>query len=174
MKGIGGHHSARMGKDEWLTPRDILEALGPFDLDPCAPVEPPWPIATTTYNMLDDGLRRPWSGFVWCNPPYGQETGRWLNKMGAHGNGIALVFARTETEMFFESVWRGATSMLFLEGRLYFHHVDGTRSHTNSGGPSLLLGFGPEADRRLASSGLSGAFISGWDVIRGKRAGAKA
>lgn len=120
MKGIDGHHSARMGKDEWLTPRDILEALGPFDLDPCAPVEPPWPIATTTYNMLDDGLRRPWSGFIWCNPPYGQETGRWLNKMGAHGNGIALVFARTETEMFFESVWRGATSMLFLEGASTF------------------------------------------------------
>lgn len=23
--------------DEWLTPPEIVEALGPFDLDPCSP-----------------------------------------------------------------------------------------------------------------------------------------
>ena len=26
--------------DEWYTPKEILEALGKFDLDPCAPVRP--------------------------------------------------------------------------------------------------------------------------------------
>lgn len=29
-------------KEEWLTPPYILEALGGFDLDPCAPEFRPW------------------------------------------------------------------------------------------------------------------------------------
>lgn len=39
---MGGHQSAAMLKDEWLTPPHILRALGPFDLDTCAPVNRPW------------------------------------------------------------------------------------------------------------------------------------
>ena len=39
--GIGGHQRARGGTVEWLTPPKILDALGPFDLDPCAPVVRP-------------------------------------------------------------------------------------------------------------------------------------
>lgn len=27
--------------DEWYTPKEIIDALGEFDLDPCAPVSPP-------------------------------------------------------------------------------------------------------------------------------------
>lgn len=39
---IGSHHSARSQTDEWLTPPEILGELGPFDLDPCAPLTRPW------------------------------------------------------------------------------------------------------------------------------------
>ena len=28
--------------DEWYTPKEIIDALGEFDLDPCAPVSPPY------------------------------------------------------------------------------------------------------------------------------------
>lgn len=31
-------HQKNGGHDEWLTPPEILRALGAFDLDPCAPV----------------------------------------------------------------------------------------------------------------------------------------
>jgi hypothetical protein len=35
--GIGSHTRAFRGKtDCWLTPPEIIRALGPFDLDPCA------------------------------------------------------------------------------------------------------------------------------------------
>ena len=40
-KGIGGHQSANMIKDEWITPPEIIYDLMPFDLDPCAPITPP-------------------------------------------------------------------------------------------------------------------------------------
>jgi hypothetical protein len=77
-------------KDEWLTPPDIIKALGDFDLDPCAPIERPWNMARNHYNRLDDGLGKPWRGRIWCNPPYGGETFRWVQHLADHGDGIAL------------------------------------------------------------------------------------
>lgn len=163
LQGIGSHQSARILKDEWLTPPEIIDALGPFALDPCAPVERPWDTAFRHYTMYDNGLHRRWEGFVWLNPPYGRETGQWLARLAEHPDGgIALVFARTETAMFFQSVWPRASALLFLRGRLHFHHVDGSRAKANSGAPSVLVGYGADAARRLrtaSASALPGAFV---------------
>lgn len=56
--------------DEWYTPIEIVNALGVFDLDPCAPVNPLWRTATQMYNKNDNGLLKDWKGRVWLNPPY--------------------------------------------------------------------------------------------------------
>lgn len=157
--GMGSHQSAAMLKDEWLTPPEIVRACGAFDLDPCAPVSPPWPLALLHYSMREDGLAQPWFGRVWCNPPYGKQTAKWLAKLAAHGNGIALIFARTETAMFFEQVWRKASAVLFIEGRLYFHHVDGTRAAANSGAPSCLVAYGSNNVEALRASGIRGQLV---------------
>lgn len=141
MKGIGGHHSAAAMKDEWLTPPSLLAAIGPFDLDPCSPINRPWPTAARHYTIEDDGLLLPWSGRVFCNPPYGAKAAAWLNRCALHGNAVALIFARTETEFFFREVWERATGLLFLRGRLTFHHVDGTRAAANGGAPSVLVAY---------------------------------
>lgn len=159
MAGIGGHQSARMLNDEWLTPPHILAALGRFDLDPCAPVVRPWPMADRHYTAHDNGLAQPWHGRVWLNPPYGLEAARWLARLAEHGAGTALIFARTETQMFFEHVWSKATALLFLRGRLHFHHVDGTRAKANGGAPSVLIAYGTRDAEILQSSGIDGAFI---------------
>ena len=95
------YHNQSDGKDEWLTPPEIIKALGEFDLDPCAPVKRPWPTAEKHYTIQDNGLLKPWQGRVWCNPPY-NDAAKWLARCAEHGNAIALVFARTETKMFFE------------------------------------------------------------------------
>jgi DNA N-6-adenine-methyltransferase (Dam) len=126
QRSVGGHHSHKAGKSEWLTPPEIIAALGPFELDPCAPLDRPWPTAATHYTICDDGLKQPWRGFCFVNPPYGSTTRIWLDKLASHpGGGIALVFARTETEAFVSQVWERASSLLFLFGRLHFHHVGG-------------------------------------------------
>lgn len=158
--GMGGHHLPFQGKnDEWLTPPWLLEKLGNFDLDPCAPVVRPWPTAAEHFTVEDDGLSKPWHGRVWCNPPYGQKTGVWLEKLAAHGNGLALIFAMTETEMFFVQVWEKASAVLFLRGRLFFHYVGGERAASNSGAPSCLVAYGSAEAERLAGFGLSGQFV---------------
>lgn len=140
--GLSAHQSARMKNDEWLTPPSILAQLGAFDLDPCSPVQRPWETAKHHYSMLDDGLSKPWFGRVWCNPPFGREAVKWLRKMRDHGNGIALIPARTETQMFFETVLGGADAVLFIQGRPHFHYVDGSRAPFNSGAPICLVAYG--------------------------------
>lgn len=157
---IGGHQSAAMGKDEWLTPPEILGALGPFDLDPCAPINRPWPTAAKHYTIEDDGLAQPWAGRVWCNPPYGLEAAAWLRRMAEHASGVALIFARTETRMFFDHVWRAARGLLFIEGRLHFHHVDGSRAKANAGAPSVLVAYSVEDADQLRLSGIPGHYVS--------------
>lgn len=158
-KGIGSHQSAKMGKDEWLTPPNILKSLGPFDLDPCAPIKRPWDMAKNHFDITDNGLVQEWFGRVWCNPPYGLEATMWLSKLSNHGNGIALIFARTETKMFFDEVWNKATSVLFLRGRLYFHHVTGEVAKANAGAPSVLVAYGHECDEILRSCKIPGQYI---------------
>jgi hypothetical protein len=153
------HERCRNGKTEWLTPPEILRALGPFDLDPCAPFRRPWPTARCHFTILEDGLRQPWFGRVFCNPPYGPHTHKWLARLAEHGNGIALTFARTETRMFFEHIWPRADGILFLRGRLTFCHLDGTRPRQSGGAPSCLIAYGRENVTALADSGLAGQLL---------------
>lgn len=157
--GIGGRHSARGATDTWLTPPEIINALGPFDLDPCAPIKRPWDTARQHFTIMDNGLAQDWHGRVWLNPPYGQETGKWLGRLAAHGDGIALIFARTETEMFVEHVWGSADAVLFIAGRLHFHHADGRRAAANAGGPSCLVAYGQNNVAALRRSGIHGALV---------------
>ncbi len=159
LPGIGSHQSHKMLNDEWLTPPHILKPLGEFDLDPCAPLVRPWDTARRHYHKQMDGLIQPWTGRVWLNPPYGGATDRWLSRLVQHGNGIALIFARTETRMFFDHVWPRASALLFLQGRLTFHTVDGKPAAHNGGAPSVLIAFGEGNTHTLANSGIPGKFL---------------
>ena len=63
-------------------------------------------------------------------------------------------------QCFFEHVWGKAAGALFLEGRLYFYQLDGTRAKGNSGGPSVLLAYGEENARLLRDCALNGAYCT--------------
>ena len=162
--GIGSHTLPNSGAtDSWITPREIIDALGPFDLDPCACEPQPWPCATRQFTFSDNGLLKDWTGSrVWLNPPYGAATGKWLSRLAEHGCGTSLIFARTETEMFVQQVWKRATGLLFLYGRLFFHYPDGRRAAGNSGGPSVLVAYGASDAERLRTGGIPGAYMTGW------------
>ena len=87
--------------DEWYTPKEVLEALGKFDLDPCAPVHPLWRTAEVMYDKNIDGLSQKWKGRVWLNPPYSRPLIElFVRRLAEHGNGIALLFNRCDSKMF--------------------------------------------------------------------------
>ena len=156
--GMGGHTSRRTGTDEWLTPREVISELGAFDLDPCSPVDRPWPTAERHFTLEDDGLSQCWSGRVWLNPPY-SEVGRWIRRLAEHGNGIALVFARTETVWFQEAVFKKATGILFVRNRIHFCRVDGSPSKYNSGAPSVLVAYGDMNAEAIRASDIRGTYL---------------
>src|ERR1700722_12042594 len=97
--------------DTWLTPLELIEALGEFDLDPCG-----YPGHLTAKKLFcepqHDGLKLKWSGRVWLNPPYGSECKHWMRRLIRHGRGTALVFARIETKWFQEMIPH-ASAILF-------------------------------------------------------------
>ena len=130
--------------DEWLTPQNILNALGPFDLDPCAPINRPWDMAARHYTVADDGLSKPWAGRIWLNPPYGTHTFEWMERLAEHQEGLALIFARTETRGFHSTIWNKAHSVFFFRGRLRFCRVDGSQAQS-ANAPSCLVSYS-EAD----------------------------
>jgi len=122
---------------EWLTPPDLVKKLGEFDLDPCTPVSPPFVHAKCNFNINDDGLSQEWFGRVYMNPPYGNGMEKWIEKLKNHGNGITLIFARTETKCFFNFIWDDAHAVLFVKGRIKFFNIKGEQAGT-PGSPSVF------------------------------------
>lgn len=127
--------------DEWYTPAYIFHALGEtFDLDVAAPpLGAPQVPAPAFIPAELDGLRQPWMGFVWMNPPFGRRNGLvpWLDRFFAHGNGIALTPDRTSAPW-----WQGASSKadatLFVAGKVKFIRPDGSEGRSPSNGTSLF------------------------------------
>lgn len=159
-KGMGGHQSSAPKTADWLTPKFIIDELGPFGLDPCAAPDPkPWATASHHYAITQNGLLLPWFSRVWLNPPTTSDISKWLERLADHGRGTALIFARTETAAFRKNVWDRAAACLFLTGRLHFCHPDGRQAKANAGAPSVLVAYGEEDTERLYESAMDGKFV---------------
>lgn len=156
-----GSHQATVGKSQtWITPKWIIDALGPFDCDPCAAWPRPWSCAER--NITTHGLNREWIGRVWLNPPFDRyQVAKWVERLAEHGRGTALLHARTEAE-WFEPVWQKADGILFLADRIHFHYPDGRRARANSGAPACLVAFGAFDRQRLLESGIAGTAVTHW------------
>jgi len=150
-------HAAR--NDRWLTPLPLIRALGSFDLDPCGAPDHPTANEIWTPEAVGDGLSMPWRGRVWLNPPYGRTMADWIRNLAEHGQGTALIFARTETALFHDLVWPLASAILFLRGRVTFLDPEGVAASANSGAPSVLIAYGDDDAKRLAESGLEGHLV---------------
>lgn len=162
MSRRGIHTKPNTGESvEWLTPPEIVAAFGAFDLDPCAHPTQFYRTADWMIHPPDDGLSQKWSGRVWLNPPYGTgECVRWLKKLAEHGNGIALVPARTEVEAWFwPYIWDAADAVLFRRGRIHFHKPDGS-TLGNAGHGSVFAAYGKQNAAALLTSGIEGKFFS--------------
>ena len=123
----------------WLTPPELLQELGEFDLDPCAATGRPWDCARVNYTREDDGLTKEWFGRIWCNPPYGSEAGPFLKKMSEYnGPGLCLIFVRSDTRVWHDYILSSAKYIFFLKGRLKFCRIDG-KAAAPANAPSCLV-----------------------------------
>jgi hypothetical protein len=149
------HFKAIGQTDTWITPQYITDALGGFDLDPCAHTEMPWQHAKANYTVEDDGLSSTWFGRVWLNPPFNQyQLPLWMEKMSKHKNGIMMISAACETKRFYTHVWGKATGILMMDHRPYFRLPDGSKGVSNSGQTMCLIAYDEANLKALLDSGL--------------------
>ncbi|WP_137743413.1 DNA N-6-adenine-methyltransferase [Robertmurraya siralis] len=142
--------------NEWETPKDLFEKLNKewnFTLDPsCRDYNA---TCLKYYTMETDGLSKSWEGeTAFCNPPYGQELGRWIKKCseeGEHATVVMLVPSRTDTKAMQEYCLNKAKAVCFVKGRLKFINrlfpswrEDGNFKVSPAPFPSLLAVFGTE------------------------------
>ncbi|WIB65620.1 DNA N-6-adenine-methyltransferase [Curtobacterium sp. MCBD17_040] len=146
------HESPKSQSISWYTPPEIFDALDLiYDLDPCSPgLDASFVPAISCYTEADDGLTSPWHGLCWVNPPY-DNTRAWLQKLADHGDGIALVFARTDTTWFHEAAAR-ADVVCFISGRIRFYKGSTRLSAPSRSRSSLSASTSPEISARCHAS----------------------
>jgi phage N-6-adenine-methyltransferase len=132
--------------DNHATPQDLFDQLHAefnFTLDVAASKDnhkcERWFGPDQDADLCRDGLFMPWVGRVWCNPPYGRDIKRWVEKAWTEtlvGNAelvVMLLPARTDTAWFHDWCLH-ETELRFIRGRLKFGDA------TNSAPfPSMLV-----------------------------------
>lgn len=115
-------------RHDWETPQAFFDELDRefhFTLDPCA--MPKTAKCDKYYSPAENGLLQNWSGeTVFCNPPYGRELPKWIEKCAnesKHAKVVMLIPARTDTIAFHKYIYNKA-EIRFIKGRLKFR-VDG-------------------------------------------------
>lgn len=149
------HESPHNESIEWYTPPEIFDSLNlEFDLDPCSPgKDKSFVPAKNFYTVEDDGLSSPWSGTVFMNPPYGTQTPVWMKKFTDHGDGIALVFSRTDVKWFQENSDK-FDAICFVSGRIRFYKGSVDERGGTPGTGSMLIAIGEKSVKALKDSGL--------------------
>lgn len=140
--------------DTWLTPQWIINAIGISDLDPCGWAPGGLPIVKTAQNYIteiENGLSIPWSGSVFCNPPY-SDLKTWLEKCSEYhcntgAQVIVLCFVRSETKAFQQNI-KSATGINLINKRIKFLDSSG-QEKGNGNAPSCLIAWGEEAYERI-------------------------
>jgi phage N-6-adenine-methyltransferase len=142
-------------RQDWATPlwfvADTEQRLGiRYDLDVCASA------ANTKcdhyFTEVDNGLTKPWTGTIWCNPPY-NDIRAWVRKAieeckrGYCPLITLLIPARTEALYTQELAQCGHATIEFVYPRLNFE-LSGVRT-TGVAMGSMLVHLNP-AYRKLA------------------------
>lgn len=121
--------------NEWSTPQYVFDELNKefnFNLDVCAS---DWNAKCEKYyTKEDDGLKKPWFGTCWMNPPYGKEINKWIRRAYEvsfyNVTTVCLIPSRTDANYFHDYCLKG--EIRFIRGRIHFVDING-----KSGRPSF-------------------------------------
>ena len=144
------------GKDDWGTPQWLFNILNHefnFNLDVCA---------DETNRKCEyyipphkNGIFSKWLSRNFCNPPYGNEIKKWVNKAIVECSQIEMVFgnvsqiskkcvmllpSRTDTKWFHLLLSQKNVELLFIPGRLKFE-IDREEMKQPAQFPSMLAFF---------------------------------
>jgi len=133
---------------DWATPRAFMEFLDErFGFEPTldAAATARNAKASRFYGPMQDGLKHPWNGHVWLNPPYGRDLPSWLEKCASEIKNndecrsiYCLIPARTDTQWFHDIIMPNAYLVYLIKGRINFKHHTAIKGK-NAPFPSMLV-----------------------------------
>lgn len=170
---------------EWHTPSKYIEAarkvMGSIDLDTASCIEANRTVkATQYYTKEKDGLRHPWHGNVWCNPPYGkvnpipgstksyqklfvERTIQEYNQQNID-QAILLLLGNSCFTHYFTPLWE--YPLCFHDGYISFDKLDGSRSDFGFG--TIFAYLGPNIEAFIEHFSPFGRIVKTIDVPKVK------
>lgn len=135
-------HEKAVVSNEWFTPKYVFEALGVnFDLDVAMPLDDCFcnVPAKESFTVEEDGLKSQWFGFIWMNPPFGNQKSKflWIQKFINHQNGIALMPDRTSAP-WWQYFAKNVDAILLVDGKIKFIKPDGSKGESPGNGTTLF------------------------------------
>lgn len=140
--------------DDWYTPPFYVElgrdVMGGIDLDPASSPKANIHVrASRIYTARDNGLRHPWHGRVWMNPPYGGLQQRFVAHLleqyeaGVTEQAVACLNAHAIETVWFQPLWR--FPICFTHHRVAFRGPNGEGGQNTGGTAFVYLGPNIEA-----------------------------
>lgn len=107
--------------NEWETPIEFFKELDEefhFTLDPCSTHENAK--CEKHFTIEENGLAQSWKGeTVFCNPPYGRELPKWIEKCSREAGGVHLLsclFRQERTREHFMNSFTGKPKFVSCVG----------------------------------------------------------
>jgi len=124
--------------NEWETPVAFFNKLNKefgFTLDPCSTNENAK--CKKHFTIKDNGLLQNWNNdIIFMNPPYGGQTGRWIQK--AYNESlkgavvVCLIVSATDRSYWHEFIFPFASEIRWIRGRLRFKGGETTAPFANA------------------------------------------
>ena len=138
-------------KDEWYTPKEVVDLFGPLEYDPATTKEQAERLGIPKYDTIEtDGLKTDWTQYkkIWVNPPFTRKF-EFLSKavqsiedMSGDAEICFLMPIDSLTTKTFHEIIVGTNYELWLpNGRIKFDDGTGGGSSPAFGSVILKLGY---------------------------------
>jgi phage N-6-adenine-methyltransferase len=132
-------------KDEYMTPKEVVDFFGPFDYDPATTDKQAKALGIKNYDTIKtDGLKTDWSKFgkIWVNPPFTRKFEFLEKAIRSKSHVFFLLPIETLTTGKFHNVmkeYEGGYVMWVPDGRIKFDDGSGKSSSPAFGSVVLEL-----------------------------------
>lgn len=146
-------------RDEWGTPKEVVDFFGPFDYDPATTAERAALFGIPNYDTVQtDGLKTDWNQYerIFCNPPFSRKFEFLEKAIDCKPHVFFLLPIEAMTTKKFHQImsrYRGGYIMWLPNGRIKFEDGSGGKSSPAFG--SVVLEFWGD-ERRIKHWGLYG------------------
>lgn len=129
-------------KDEWYTPKEVIDFFGPFDYDPATTKERAKMFGIANYDTIHtDGLKTDWTQYdkIWVNPPFTKKFEFLKKAIESKKHVYFLMPIETMTTKKFHDIMcrGGGYTMWVPNGRIRFE--DGTNRPDSPAFGSVVL-----------------------------------